>query len=559
MIGVDAQTEAIPIEWSAAPRRARVAAEVGLIFFVFFLWGGGPAPDTNEAHYLAKARHYWDPSWCAGDFFLESADAHLAFYWAFGWVAALLPLPAAAWVGRLTMWVLQAWAWRRLSWAVAPRPWFSVLSAALFIVLLDLCELAGEWVADGVEAKSFAFVLVFLGIEAIVRNRWNAAWLFLGAAAAFHVLVGGWSVVAAGVAWLASPLDRPRLRAMLPGLLGGGLLSLPGLIPAWTLTRGLDPGLVAEANQVYVFTRLSHHLVPSVFPPSKYAAHLTLLAAFVLLCVITRRYGTIEGGLRRLWGLTAGAVLIGLAGVLVYFATRHDPALAAGLLRFYFFRLSDAFVPLGAALTLGALLTRLERGGASLPTETLVHPSLRRPAPWLASLLLIGAMLLAAVGIGARFFLRQADFRPGADRQSLPVWDDRRQTQEAYEAWVRTCRWIRENTPPDARFLTPRSQQTFKWYAHRPEVVSWKDVPQDAKALVEWRRRFQEIYGPIGWGGLALYDDGQLLRLARKYDAQFLVIDRTRATRPLGFELVYPTPRHRNAYYEVYRLPDDSE
>ena len=51
----------------------------------------------------------------------------------------------------------------------------TVLSGALFLILLDVGELAGEWVADGVEAKSFAFVLVFLAIEAMVRNRWTCS------------------------------------------------------------------------------------------------------------------------------------------------------------------------------------------------------------------------------------------------------------------------------------------------------------------------------------------------------------------------------------------------
>ncbi len=516
-------------------------AEVGLLFLIFFLWGGGPPPDTNEAHYLAKARHYWDPAWCQGDFFLESADAHLAFYWTLGWIAAVLPLPAAAWVGRVAMWALQAWSWQRLSWAVAPRPLLSVLSGALFLVLLDVGELAGEWVADGVEAKSFAFVLVFLAIEAIVRHHWNAAWLLLGGASAFHVLVGGWTVVAAGVAWLLSPHDRPRLGAMLPALAGGLVLALPGLIPGLLLTRGLDPATVAAANETYVFYRLSHHLLPSDFAAAKYAAHLTLLAVLGLLCLATVRSGPVEAGLRRVWKLAAGAVLIGVAGIVIFLITRHDPPLAARWLRFYFFRLSDAFVPLSATLTLAALLVRLES---------------RRPRR--AATLLIVALLISTVGMGERFIRRQLDFRPGADRQSLPSFaQDPRATQAVYDGWRRMGAWVRENTPSDARFLTPRAQQTFKWYAERPEVICWKDVPQDAAALVEWRRRFEDVYGPIGWRGLTAYSDAQLLELARKYDAHYIVIDRTRATRRPRLERVYPESSFDNLYYEVYRVPDN--
>jgi hypothetical protein len=533
-----AQADSGPIaESAAAPRRGLATAEIGLIFLVLFLWGGGPPPDTNEAHYLAKARHYWNPDWCKGDFFLESADAHLVFYWSFGWIAALLPLPAAAWIGRVLMWAFQAWSWRRLSWAIVPRPMFSLLTAALFLVLLDWCELAGEWIADGVEAKSFAFGFVFLGIEAIVRNRWNRAWLLFGAASAFHVLVGGWTVVAAGFAWLVAGGDRTPLRTMIPGLAGGLLLSLPGLIPGIALTRGFDAATVAEANEIYVYLRLPHHLLPSNFSAAKYAAYGGLLLTLLLLCFATARLGRIENGLRRLWGLTAGGVAIGLAGMAIFLTTQTNAELAAKLLRFYFFRLSDAFVPLAAALTLGVLLVRLQP---------------KRPR--VAAGLLIAAVLIATGGIGHRYIDRRLDFRPGADRQSLTRFADPQETQAAHVAWRRMGEWVRENTPPDALFLAPRAQQTFKWYAQRPEVVTWKDVPQDAQALVEWRRRFDDIYGPVGSRGLTVYSDNELLDLARKYGIKYIVIERSRATRTLGFERVYPEASYENLYYEVYRL-----
>lgn len=201
--------------WSG---RYVILVEVALIFLVFFVHAGWPVPDVNEAHYLGKARHYWNPAWASGDFFLESADAHLAFYWTFGWVLRWLPLVTAAWVGRIVTWGLLAWAWQRLSRAVVPRPLFSVLSAALFVCLLDRFHFAGEWVVGGVEAKGFAYVLVFLGLESLILNRWNRVWLLMGAAAAFHVIVGGWAVVLASLAWLESGEDRFPLRKSSGGL-----------------------------------------------------------------------------------------------------------------------------------------------------------------------------------------------------------------------------------------------------------------------------------------------------------------------------------------------------
>src|SRR5262245_25750257 len=182
--------------------RALAALEIILILGVFIIHAGSAVPDVNEPHYLSKAKHYWNPSWCSEDVFCTSADAHQVFYWTFGWLSLWLSLPALAWVGRFITWTLLAWAWRRLSVAIVPNPLYAVLSAALFVALNAHCHMAGEWVVGGLEAKGFAYVLVLLGLEQLVRNRWTWVWLLLGAAGAFHVIIGGWSVVAAGIAWL---------------------------------------------------------------------------------------------------------------------------------------------------------------------------------------------------------------------------------------------------------------------------------------------------------------------------------------------------------------------
>src|SRR5688572_13011991 len=189
-----------PSPATSSPRLA--AFEITWIFLIFFLYAGSLPPDVGESHYLVKARHYWQPEWCAGDLFLESRDAHPTFYWTFGWVTRFCSLEATAWIGRIVTWMLLAWSWQRLSWALIPRPLASLLTAGLLLFFLHNFHLAGEWIVGGVEAKGFAYVLVFLSLEAIAKNRWRAALLLAGAAGAFHVLVGGWLAVTIGLAWL---------------------------------------------------------------------------------------------------------------------------------------------------------------------------------------------------------------------------------------------------------------------------------------------------------------------------------------------------------------------
>ena len=96
-----------PSENQAAPRWLS-AAEVLLIFLVFLVHGAWPVPEVNETHYLSKAKHYWDPTWCANDFFCATADAHQVFYWTFGWLSRLVSLPAMAWIGRGITYLLLA-------------------------------------------------------------------------------------------------------------------------------------------------------------------------------------------------------------------------------------------------------------------------------------------------------------------------------------------------------------------------------------------------------------------------------------------------------------------
>ncbi len=505
---------------NASESRWRAAGEIGLIFLLFFIHGGAAAPGTNEPHYLSKARHYWDAGWCAHDFFCGTADAHQVFYWTFGWLSQWLSLPQLAWTGRLLTWAGLAWAWRRLSWALVPAPFYAVLSAALFVTLNDRCQMAGEWVIGGVEAKGFAYVFVLLGLEALVLGRWRRVWLFLGAASAFHAIVGGWSVVAAGLAWVVSR-DRPSASKLVWPLAGGLLLALPGLVSALALTHNVDAELANAANRVYVFERLSHHLDPQQFPPRLVLRHLLLLGLLVAMARFVPR----EGRFGRLRAFVAGAVGIAAIGFVVSLVTASNANLAASLLRYYWFRMSDVMVPLGVALIASAILRCWQ---TSRPTWHAIG--------------LVVALLVSGTNLGETIYLRHANPRPPADANvaNLPAWRE-------------MCAWIAAETPADAVFLTPRLAQTFRWYAGRAEVVSRKDIPQDAVGIVEWWRRMNRIHGcPSGARGpwresLAELGSQRLQELGAEFHADYAIMP---AYPRLTLERVGP----ESPSFAIYRL-----
>ena len=510
--------------------------EIAAIFFLFLLYVGPLTPEVNEAHYLAKARHYWNPDFAPADHFLNSGDAHGVFYWSFGWITTLVSLPVAVWIGRIICWFGIALAWHRLAWLLLPKPWSSVLLVALGLAGIHYTHMAGEWLIGGVEAKCFAYALAFWGLGDALLGRWNRAWIWLGAASGFHVLVGGWMVVCLMFGWLICPGHRPRLMAMLPGLFVGGAISLIGVVPLLILNWGVDSLHSGWASYVYVFERLSHHLVVHSFlAPLKIRFAVTAFAwgatAYLLRDVPRARI---------LNGVVAGSMVLVLLGIAIdqfFIYWRTDYVTSAKLLRLYWFRLADVMVPLALAINLGLLVMRY-----------------RRNFPRLTKTSLIVAGLLVGVGLGVRFEERWTATVAPADLSSQVT---------SPAAWEAVGKWIKTNTPTDAVFLTPRLQSTFKWYAQRAEVVTSKDVPQDDMSLLEWRERRVDIhwrpYHQRASLSLAALTEADIRELAEEYGFQYVVVDSVLARRDRlqpdwSFPRVYPADAAAEADYEVYEI-----
>lgn len=520
-------------------------AEIALIVTLFFVLAGTPPPDVNEAHYVAKAKHYWNPAWCATDHFLNSADAHLVFYWTFGWLTLFFDLPTVTWIGRAITWLLLAWSWRRLSVTILPSTLYSVLTAALFATLMRWGHMAGEWVIGGVEAKGFAYVLIWLAFESVLKARWRRAIVMLGAASAFHPIAGGWALVALAIAWrITDQPSRPTLRDLFPSLVLAALLAMFGLVPGLALSWSVPSEIASEANRIYVFERLSHHLLIHSLPHLFIARHTALLVAWLGLWYRLKGDSSrLATRFNMLSKIVFGAVVIALAGIVLDQSLLYFRAIAASILRYYWFRLSDVMLPVGVTFGLACWLQQLKWRESN-------------EYSWL----LAAMLLVLSVSVGHVVYEHLDDPRPGAISQSLPGEQLSREAKMArFQAWTRVCEWIQNNTPPDAVFLTPRQQQTFQWYAGRSEVVSAKNFPQDAAGIVEWRQRLDDVFPRlIDQADLSAQGEVRLLELARKYSFQYIVLDRAVSPRRLRFPQIYPNAAPASPYYEVYRVPSTS-
>lgn len=493
------------------------------ILIACYFFAGSPPPSVNEAHYLAKAKHYWQPSWCAGDFFLESADAHEVFFWTFGWVTNYLSLPATAWAGRVLVWGLFAFSWCKLVRVLCNQRYAAIVSAVVLLPLTYYGHLAGEWLIGGIEAKGFAYPFVFLAFAKAVEGKWWAVWPLLGLASSFHILVGGWAVVAClfALLWLRQQGEEETIEFMplLFWLTIGGLFSLPGLWPALKLTAEATAEEIREANITYTFRRLSHHLVPYRFAQwNPFAPGFTVLRplSFGVVCFLWLRFYGIVGSprWRRFCAIVGGSLLIACVGLVVdvitspfdHFQLWPLANARASLLRFYWFRMSDMMVPVGLALLVVVHWSHSvgDRSGRKrMPLFTGVVFTVS-----LFALLYVST----DYGYAARSMsLQQQNWRgPISDVDPERVDED----------WRDVCEWVRMELPQESVVLTPVPQQTFKWYAQRPEVVTWKDVPQNAPSLVAWWERRRQVHKLGLW---PWEDEEQLANVVGAYGVTHIV------------------------------------
>lgn len=518
--------------------------EIGLLVLLMFTYAGEPPPMVNEAHYLVKAKNFWDAGWCNGDLFATSGKAHTTYYLVFGWLTKFFSMDTTTWIARVIGWLGLAIGLQRLSFGMIGRRYASLAVLVIWAVGIDQLNLAGEWVIGGTEAKIPAYGFVLMGINAMTARRWNACWIWFGLASAFHVLVGGWAVIAAAIVWVAveivarTPAQR-RARFFTWGLFLGGALSLIGLIPAIMLTSQATNQESITAARTYVYLRLAHHLLPSSFPGIWFVRHgLLIVGSFASVWAVQR---TSRPSPASPWSslrlFTACTVVVALIGLAIDFLPIFDRGTVAQLLRYYWFRMTDVTVPLLLGLTIAA--------GISVG-----RPTVRT------------SCMIVFMGFGLVFvsssIQRMRLLVPPAASNRLLGWDASappKRQQQVFQDWLKACDFIRNTTPPDEVFLTPRHQQTFKWYAHRAEVVNFKDVPQDATSLLEWSKRFADVF-PQRLGTMRVTIDYATLRGYReRFGVRYMLVDRRIAGHNLPLIRVYPTEPEQNATYAIYELP----
>jgi len=578
---------------------------VGAAVFLSFLAYSAvqaPVPGPNEPHYLCKAKHYWNPDFCSGDFFLESSNAHLVFYQTVGWMTRWLSLEQTAWIARLIAYALLAFGWTRLVGKFTAGRMSPLWAAWVYLAAVTVGNLSGEWIVGGVEAKVFSYGFLFWALASVMESRWKTAGVFGGLSISFHPVVGCWGVIAAASAaglltigrrfgitvrdntvWRS---DRTTVRgdAENPGewlrrsavpVLLLVVLSLPGVVPAVGLLLSGDNANAAQANRIQVFIRLGHHLDPVRFGTvawgrydieAAWLGYVFLMLFWLALFLRTRR-SSLEGAWRehaakqkppngnveaRGLPFHAAPPPPGRSSVddaFACFVTATALIAAVGYLAGQFRRLPDGMPhPDTALLPLRVMVLKLYPFrlfdvmlplAAAVSVTNLLEQRATSFTAWQRPRWLSPGLFNGATFVG---FLAFALLRPIPDRTPSHM------PPQELEHWMATCRWVQEHLPADVVVLTPsatwtyRNSWAFKWYAQRPEYFSFKDCPQDAEGILEWNRRRKYL---LQWSARH-EEDG--------YSVSELDELRTRA----GItHIIVPDPEHQLGY-RVYSLHEQA-
>lgn len=492
--------------------------------------------DGNEAGKLALARQHVDPAWIPGDWYLTTPQP---YQWLFqqlaGSIVGWLGFPIGSLLLRLIGYGFWSAALARVAIQLGLTAPLAALAAILFAA--DQSLIAREWMVGTVEPKTFAYAAALLAFATWREQRWGQSGFWSGLACSFHILVGGYAVVAlAGLAlfhqkahWRLQPIRRWSLMALAAGL--------PMLLPLAEQMRGsaFRPGLAGGglplqpgAAWIYVYLRNPHHLVPASWPAEAWLKAAVLLLLFIGAALLCLRAGRCRDFFPK--AATADLIVWSLSGALVALVGLVISLVDRGgvLLRLYPFRFADTSLVLAAWLLLMAWIPWARRG--------------RWPAVVLLMVLLIqGLPDLSSVRVGlARQFI------------------DSPERADLYG-------WLQQVPPASAVVLAPPSGfEDLPLQTGHPIVAQFKQVPTAPAAIRTWYERITALAGndPLVWQGPGGWparrridrayerlDARALTRLVQRYQPG-VVVTAASLPGPQGWREAF-----RNAHWSAW-LPD---
>lgn len=147
---------------------------------------------TNEEHYFALAKQFYDSDWMPWSFsFNEWPGSRLLYQYIAGFFLHYLSFEQTAFFGKLLTFILISYPLSLIIKKVR-------LSNLYFFFLFQLVFVfhqyyfSHEWMIGGFESKTLAYPFILLSFYYVLINKWFKSVLFVAIATYFHLLLGGW-------------------------------------------------------------------------------------------------------------------------------------------------------------------------------------------------------------------------------------------------------------------------------------------------------------------------------------------------------------------------------
>ena len=447
-----------------------------------------PAVLSNESSYLILSRALLDPTFLAADWETSvrlagrgtSAifDYAIAPLWGLSNDPAIVALSARMILVAATIAAL-LYLVRRLELPLLPA------AAGIILWLLwGQSMAANEWIFGGAEKKVVAYILGFVAYGLLLRNRPLVAGVCGGAAAAAHLLVGGWICIAlAGALLFTERRIWPQLLIFCAAVL---LVAAPFLISSALFALGgstVDAQFAGRSSaELITLWRNPHHANALEFLHEK---NLVAILGFFLLSFTCAWISLAARA--RVFTLSSLAclTLLWLSALIASYAE------VSFVLYLFPARVGDVMIPFIFLLCApqAVLLSIKEimlQGWSFVPTITLV-----------------------AITCLSLFVVKHAQYH------AIPTVQYNLQTWQHYLSdqsppFAGAANWLQENTERQDVVIAPVRTEWLKLHAQRPMVISMKGSPGNT-AIHEWFCRLyvlngQRAFSQLGYGMLAEVD-----------------------------------------------------
>ena len=506
-----------------------------LLLYAFFLnHEGFHVPAGNELVYLLYVYKAWHLQFMAADWtFHEPTAGHAFFNVTTGWLTLLMPLGAAAWVGRIVCWILALIGLMRLGSHLKIPSWSIWLGILLWMVEGQALPTTAwsEWFIGSFEAKCVGYICLIFALDAVLREKIVLGGLLAGLCFSFHSAVGLWGGIA--LAW-AVVCQFPIRRALL--FCGCAVATgVAGLIPSLPLIMG--PHSITSEEAKFMVTRAA----ALCFDP--YTFYRPYVALLVLMFVFAWFYRQLHKtrAVDVLFQFQLMLFVVYALGFAARSANRFDLLILFPLRGFSVLVMLFFFWQF-----LAQTILIWKNRGRNEPGQVL-----------LASFgLLIFLGLPSPVSRIAGAVAMHLHYQAWIGATQIVAADDSLENKSDFRS---AATWIQYNTPPDATIIAPPWRGDAFYFMHRPLIANWHDYRFDD--MTGWRQRMEKLVGDLSDLDAHDLDPGDLDLKARSHYRNLPAGSISALQQEFGSNWLvttseYPYPeKFSSGAWKVYQLP----